>query len=39
MAIFFPFYSLLMPQLSSFSELAAAVSVVVFAIVYSFSAK
>jgi multisubunit Na+/H+ antiporter MnhG subunit len=36
MAGAFPFYILLMPQLSSFPELALAVSVVVFAIVYIF---
>jgi hypothetical protein len=36
MAIFFPFYIFLMPQLSSFPELAVAVSIVVFAIVYIF---
>jgi hypothetical protein len=36
MAGAFPFYILLMPQLSGFPELALAVSVVVFAIVYIF---
>jgi hypothetical protein len=36
MASAFPFYILLMPQLSSFPELAVAVSVVIFAIVYVF---
>ena len=36
MASAFPFYILLMPQLSSFPELAVAISIVVFAVVYIF---
>jgi len=36
MAVFFPFYTLLLPQLSGFAELAVAVSVVIFTIVYLF---
>ena len=36
MAVFFPFYTLLMPQLSGFAGLAVVVSVVVFTIVYVF---
>jgi hypothetical protein len=36
MAVFFPFYTLLLPQLSGFAGLAVAMSVVVFTIVYVF---
>jgi hypothetical protein len=36
MACVFPFYVLLMPQLSGFPELALAVSIVIFAVVYIF---